>query len=81
MNIKFASGKEINAPFGIIGLDDKGVVFGGYDSRLFDRSYSDAFDDEPNLSPDEQIELADLMLERWRLFKECAQVVKTQNAE
>jgi hypothetical protein len=79
VNIKFASGKEIAPPFGIIGLDQNGVVFGGYDNRIFDRSYQDYFDDAPELSPDEQIELANLMIERWQLFKKCAQAEKAQS--
>lgn len=76
MSIKLPSGKEIYPYNGVVGLDDNGVVFGGYDSVIFDRTYSNAFDDEPNLSITEQIELAELMIERWKLLKAVAEKEK-----
>ena len=72
MKITLPSGTEIYANSGIVGIDEEGVVFGGYDNRIFDHAYPDYFDDNPQLSIDDQISLAEIMIKRWSLFKKRA---------
>jgi hypothetical protein len=81
MNIKLSDGKEINAPNGVIGIDDKGCVFGGYDSTIFERGFYYPFDEAPDLTPIEQIEIADLMISRWKSFKAAAESEKCATKE
>lgn len=69
MSIKLRSGKEIYVYDNVIGIDDKLVVYGGYDSRVFERDFDYPLDDAKSLSRDEQIELAEIMITRWQRFK------------
>jgi hypothetical protein len=70
-NIVLSSGKVIEASAGVIGLDHKGGVFHGYDGRLVDPDIDS--EDEPLLTTDEKIELAELMIERWTAFRRSVQ--------
>ena len=72
MDITLPSGKVINAHAGIIGIDKNGAIYDGYDGRIFDPDHGDGFDSEQELTPVEQAELADVMMERWSAFKHRA---------
>jgi hypothetical protein len=55
----FPSGTRLYANESIIGIDDHGFVYQGYDGDL---RYED-------LSPDEMRTLADMMIARWTKFR------------
>ncbi len=62
-NIIFeTTGRESGGNCGIIGIDTKGEVFGGYDQSLFTE-----WDSNP-LTPAERKELAEHMIGRWQQF-------------
>lgn len=56
------TGKEHYANFGIIGLSPNGGTYTGYDDNLAAEQWT----------PEEQIELADHMIQRWQAFKAMA---------
>ncbi len=76
--VTFSTGKKVDVNCGIIGLSPDLDVSAGYDNGWFnaDPFYWD--DDKANpqssryLTPDEQIELADYMVQQWLRFKERA---------
>lgn len=58
------SGREFYANGNIIGIDDNGRVFEGYDGN-----FNDEFSDESDpLTQAEREELSGIMMERWRRF-------------
>lgn len=64
--ITLPSGREIGANRRIIGIDDRGAVFEGYDGGV----------DSPEgrgLTDAQRIELADIMIARWTEFKRRAE--------
>jgi len=64
--MKLSTGKEVYANGDIFGLTKDVLITEGYDSVL----YVSEEDDEPRLTPGEQIEIADEMIKRWQSFKE-----------
>lgn len=70
-HVVFNTGKERYANGGIIGINDRLEIYGGYDGSF----YIDAADDESwreeedILSPQELIELAEHMIWMWSEFK------------
>lgn len=56
--IKLATGRELYANRGIVGIDAEGNAFEGYDSGLSDAP----------LTLDERREIAEMMIERWRKY-------------
>ena len=60
--ITLPSGRKFYANKLIVGIDDKGGVFEGYDGGVSDDEFS----------PAECIELADLMIARWTYYKRLA---------
>ena len=71
--MRLSTGTEITTHQGIIGIDEKLTVFGGYDSIVFERGNAFGFDDAPDLTASEQVELADMMIARWESFKAQAE--------
>jgi len=61
---QFDSGRYASAHAEIIGIDDEGNTFQGYDMDF------DADGDKPNeLTPDERRDLADFMIARWTEYR------------
>jgi hypothetical protein len=56
----FSSGRELYANNGIIGIDEAGDTFGGYDGSL-------EYLDDP-LTKEERKELSEYMIERWKKY-------------
>lgn len=71
MNITLASGNTISANAGIIGIDEAGNLFGGYDSEIF------LYGGEPSISPADRIQIARMMIRRWEGVLERAEAVGT----
>ena len=65
-DIKFSTGKVVNANNGIVGIDHGFNIYGGYNSTLFDR---ECWDEDMNLSKQEQLELAEHMINKWGELK------------
>ena len=59
--IYFSTGKVIYANNGIVGISPDMEIFEGYDGSI---------SDDYELSRMEKIELADLMIDRWSLFRD-----------
>ena len=71
---KLKSGREIYVFGNVIGLSPELEVTGGWDNTVYAEYDEDLFpDEEPDLTRDERLELADYMLGQWHLFKEKAQ--------
>ena len=70
---KLKSGKEIYAFGNVVGLCPDLDVTGGYDNSVYTENRFLDEDEEPDLTRDERLELADYMLGQWHLFKEKAQ--------
>lgn len=70
-HVIFNTGKERYANGGIIGINDRLEIYGGYDSSFYIDSADDKSwrDEEDILSPSELIELADHMIGMWSAFK------------
>lgn len=69
MNIKLKSGKEISVNNGILGIEPKAMkIYGGYDGEIFLTEW--VYDDRPVYTRDELIEIADMAIERWQVFKQ-----------
>jgi hypothetical protein len=68
----FSTGRKINTNSGIIGIDAKGNIFEGYDGELTVR---DDVLNADGLNRIERRELADYMIDLWRMFKENAEFV------
>jgi len=84
-SIGLASGKQIYANCGIVGLDEGPDEHGewclsqGYDGGFPETTYSryyDADDSYDCITKDEMLEVCDIMITRWLKFK---QWVETQN--
>lgn len=61
-DIKLPSGREFDANLSIVGIDDEGSVYEGYDGSLEFGDYTKW--------PEEDLQaLADLMIDRWTAFK------------
>jgi hypothetical protein len=77
--LTLSSGKTIEPYDGVIGLSPGLDVFHGYDGNVFTPSHV-AQDIESStatlLTPAEQIELADYMLEQWGHFKARAEAAR-----
>lgn len=60
-----STGRHIYANVGYIGINDKLEVSEGYDStvRLFDKA--EEWDHHEQLTPEEQVEVCDYMIELW----------------
>ncbi len=59
-----STGRYASAHADIIGIDDEGNTFAGYDNDF------DADGDEPNdFTPEERRELADFMIARWTVYR------------
>ena len=68
--MKLSSGRNIDANSGVIGINEDGEVFSGYDERVLGIDRPEwAGDDEAPFSAAERAELADLMIARWQAFK------------
>jgi hypothetical protein len=71
--IRLSTGKEIYAHRGIVGISpDLREVTEGYDGGI-ERGYEteeDWGDSRYRLTPAERVEIADLMLARWRAYRE-----------
>lgn len=65
--VKLPSGRLIDANEGIIGIDAAGRAFEGYDGFLESMGNEASY-----LTPEERRELADLMIERWNMYKSIA---------
>lgn len=65
--ICFSTGKDIHANNGIIGITKDLSVWEGYDGVIYDED-----DYETELSRQEKVELADLMISLWKEFKKQA---------
>lgn len=52
------NGRRIYVSAGVIGIDERGEAFNGYDG--------DFGEYEPDLTPEERREVAEAMVERWR---------------
>ena len=52
---------------GIIGLSPEGDVSNGYDGGFFSREMEE-WDECPDLTPEECVELAEYMIKRWQEF-------------
>ncbi len=62
----FSTGKNKYANCGIIGLTPKGHVTEGFDGGFYDSDFPHAlWEEEPELTLAECVELADFMIERW----------------
>lgn len=58
---------------GIVGIDEQGSVFGGYDEQWLDASGALVeLDGAKVMSEKERLQLADAMIERWRQFRDKA---------
>lgn len=66
--IRLASGRELYANCGIVGIDAEGEVSEGHDGGV-PGANGDALEDSDNWSPQECRELADLMMERWQRYR------------
>lgn len=76
-DVIFSTGQKRYANCGIIGIDPSLVVHEGYDGHFFDPTEREwRGDDEHVLTPAEQIELADFMIQQWGRFKARAEVSK-----
>jgi hypothetical protein len=69
----FSSGREKYANNGIIGLSPDMEVTEGYDGG-FHQPHEDWMDDNSSLTREEQIELADYMIEAWSKFRKSAAI-------
>jgi len=68
--VTFSTGKERYANCGIIGLAPDGEVTQGSDGGFWAREEAEYRDDP--LTPAERLELADYMIERWKMFRDSA---------
>jgi hypothetical protein len=70
----FTTGREEYANNGIIGLTPKLTVMEGYDGYFYEPQ-EDWMDEEDydGITNEEQIELADYMIEKWQKFKSIAE--------
>ena len=66
-DITFTSGRELYANNRIVGIDDDGYLFQGYDGGI---PYPDTNGYDVQFSPEDMRELADLMIMRWQRFKD-----------
>lgn len=57
--IELPSGRTIDPAFGIIGIDEQGEMFAGYDNHL-------CANENKYLTPEEIVFVADLMIARWQ---------------
>jgi hypothetical protein len=64
--IKLPSGKTVYANCGIIGIDEDGTLYGGYDNTL-DNEYYNAEGD--TITIEDKLYLADLSIARWTKFR------------
>lgn len=71
--ITLSTGKVVDAAFGIIGINEQGEVFEGYDGHIFSPTDAEFLDVDPLLSTVERIELAEVMIARWSKFKADAE--------
>lgn len=61
--IKPSTGKEFDEAYGnVVGIDQNGIVCGGYDDSSIDH----------DLSKEDRIALAQIMIERWTKYLEAA---------
>lgn len=67
--IVLSTGKELDVPGGVVGINHKGDVCGGYDES-FILPDDEWMIEEFTLTPQECVELADIMLSRWNAFRE-----------
>lgn len=68
-DVIFSTGKRMSANCGVIGISPKGGVTEGWDGGFFDPEAAAKWDEDPELTPSECVELADYMIERWQEFR------------
>lgn len=66
--VEFSTGRVSYANFGVIGLGDDLTVSHGADGGFWAPDY----EGEDALTPEERVELADYMIERWTAFRAAA---------
>ena len=69
--MKLRTGFEFYANGGVIGIDDQGNIYEGYDGELNTVWHND-LDDYAPLPKESKIALAEEMIERWTKFKKDA---------
>ena len=69
MKTTLPSGRVFDANRGIIGLDEFGNLFEGYDGTLenYESEYAGV---DPEFTPAERVEIADMMLARWQAYRQ-----------
>lgn len=65
--ITLSSGRVIYANCNIVGIDDKGAIYDGYDGGI--NPWTSDWEESANWTQAERDELADLMIVRWQRFK------------
>jgi len=61
-DITLKSGRVFDAFFGVVGIDGEGKAYTGFDQHISDL--------EEELTPEEAVELANMMIERWTNFRD-----------
>ena len=68
--LTFASGTKVSVNCGIVGIDHHGQLYEGYDGPIYHYPDDEYSTELSRLSgPEDCIELADYMIERWKKFK------------
>jgi len=66
--VVFSTGETKYANQGILGLSPTGEVSQGYDGTFFQPG-AEQWNDKPDLTPAECVELADHMIQQWKNFR------------
>jgi hypothetical protein len=71
--VKLSTGTEVPAFKNVLGIDEAGNIFEGYDDSIETKFDASLDAHVPALVPAEMAELADIMIARWQDYKDNAQ--------